>query len=95
MLLAVYDSAQPHEDAMLCEELSERRRRDFTDFCRLNELYLFMDGARLGSALTSPVNDLTLADIASLTDVFYLVHRFFFFEIGIDFIAMAGLKFFS
>lgn len=41
-------------------------------FCRQNNLYLFMDGARMGAALTSPVNDLTLADIASLTDVFYI-----------------------
>lgn len=40
--------------------------------CRLNHLYLFMDGARMGAALTSPVNDLTLADIAQLTDVFYI-----------------------
>ncbi len=40
--------------------------------CRQKGLYLFMDGARLGSALTSPANDLTLADIASLTDAFYI-----------------------
>lgn len=40
--------------------------------CRRNNLYLFMDGARMGAALTSPVNDLTLADIAGLTDVFYI-----------------------
>lgn len=40
--------------------------------CRLKGLYLFMDGARIGSALTSPANDLTLADIAALTDVFYI-----------------------
>jgi len=40
--------------------------------CRQNQLYLFMDGARMGSALTSEVNDLTLADIASLVDVFYI-----------------------
>lgn len=40
--------------------------------CRKNDLYLFMDGARMGSALTSSTNDLTLADIASLVDVFYI-----------------------
>ena len=40
--------------------------------CRQKNLYLFMDGARMGAALTSPINDLTLADIASLTDVFYI-----------------------
>ncbi|MDD3251464.1 MAG: aminotransferase class I/II-fold pyridoxal phosphate-dependent enzyme [Lachnospiraceae bacterium] len=41
-------------------------------FCRQHQLYLFMDGARMGAALTSSVNDLTLADIARLTDLFYI-----------------------
>lgn len=41
-------------------------------FCKTNNLYLFLDGARLGAALTSPVNDLTMKDIAALTDVFYI-----------------------
>lgn len=40
--------------------------------CRQNNLYLFLDGARLGAALTSSANDLTMADIAALTDVFYI-----------------------
>lgn len=40
--------------------------------CDRNKLYLFLDGARMGAALTSPVNDLTLADIAGLVDVFYI-----------------------
>lgn len=40
--------------------------------CRQKGLYLFMDGARIGSALTSPINDMTLEDIARLTDVFYI-----------------------
>ncbi|MDR1549191.1 MAG: aminotransferase class V-fold PLP-dependent enzyme [Hungatella sp.] len=40
--------------------------------CRQKGLYLFLDGARIGSALTSSVNDLTLQDIARLTDVFYI-----------------------
>lgn len=35
-------------------------------------LILFMDGARLGTALMSDANDLTMADIASLTDAFYI-----------------------
>lgn len=38
--------------------------------CRANGWYLFIDGARLPAALTAPGNDLTLADIAGLTDVF-------------------------
>ncbi len=41
-------------------------------FCREKELYLFLDGARAGAALTASGNDLTLADIAALTDVFYI-----------------------
>ena len=38
--------------------------------CDEHGLLLFLDGARLGSALTSPESDLTLADLAALTDVF-------------------------
>lgn len=42
------------------------------DFCQENNLYLFVDGARLGSALTSSKCDLTLEDLANLTDIFYI-----------------------
>lgn len=35
-------------------------------------LILFMDGARLGTALVSDANDLTMEDIAKLTDAFYI-----------------------
>lgn len=35
-------------------------------------LMLFVDGARLGYGLASPVNDVTIADLARLTDAFYL-----------------------
>lgn len=41
-------------------------------FCRQHGLFLFMDGARLGTALTSAANDMTMADIARLVDVFYI-----------------------
>ena len=41
-------------------------------FCRLHGLMLYLDGARLGSALTSAPNDLTLKDLAALTDAFYI-----------------------
>lgn len=40
--------------------------------CKDRGVYLFMDGARLGYGLASRENDLTLADIAALTDVFYI-----------------------
>jgi threonine aldolase len=41
-------------------------------YCKSNSLLLFLDGARLGSALTSTSNDLSLTDIANFTDVFYI-----------------------
>lgn len=50
-------------------------RQELTElsaFCRKHQLYLFMDGARLGSALAAAEGDLTLADIAELTDAFYI-----------------------
>ncbi len=40
--------------------------------CRERGLYLFLDGARLGYGLACRENDLTLPDIARLTDVFYI-----------------------
>ncbi len=40
--------------------------------CRALGLLLFLDGARLGVALASQDNDVTLSDIARLTDVFWI-----------------------
>lgn len=40
--------------------------------CEAYGIPLFIDGARMGYGLTSPKNDLTLADIARLCDVFYI-----------------------
>lgn len=51
---------------------SKKELQNLSIFCRENNLYLFMDGARLGHALTSEICDITLKDIAELTDVFYL-----------------------
>ena len=45
---------------------------DLRKACEECNLYLFMDGARLGYGLMSPENDLTLADIAANCDVFYI-----------------------
>jgi len=42
------------------------------EYCQKNSLYLFLDGARLGSALCASTNDLLLEDIARLTDIFYI-----------------------
>jgi threonine aldolase len=41
-------------------------------FCKKNKLYLYVDGARLGSALCSEENDLELSDLGNLTDAFYI-----------------------
>jgi threonine aldolase len=41
-------------------------------YCHSHNLFLHLDGARLGSALTSTKSDLTLADIVRLTDIFYI-----------------------
>ena len=43
-----------------------------SDICKQNNLLLFLDGARLGAALTAEKNDLTLKDIAKLTDIFWI-----------------------
>ena len=40
--------------------------------CRAKGLYLFLDGARMGYGLTASDNDVTLADLARLCDVFYI-----------------------
>ncbi|MFB5197575.1 threonine aldolase family protein [Neobacillus sp. KR4-4] len=43
-----------------------------SDFCKKNHLILYMDGARLGSALCSEENDLQLSDLPRLVDAFYI-----------------------
>lgn len=40
--------------------------------CRENKLILFVDGARLGSALCAEGNDLTLGDMGRFSDAFYI-----------------------
>ncbi len=41
-------------------------------FCQAKDLLLFIDGARLGSALAAPETGLTLADLPGLCDAFYI-----------------------
>jgi len=45
---------------------------ELSQFCKENNLYLFMDGARLAQALSSEINDLTFEVLAELTDLFYI-----------------------
>ena len=40
--------------------------------CKKHGLFLFLDGARLGYGLTAKGNDVTMADLARLCDVFYI-----------------------
>ena len=49
------------------EELTALRR-----VCDENNLYLFIDGARLGYALAADENDVTLPDLAACCDAFYI-----------------------
>lgn len=43
-----------------------------SQFCKKHDLYLYVDGARLASALTQKDNDVTLHDLATLCDAFYI-----------------------
>ncbi|NOX15557.1 MAG: aminotransferase class V-fold PLP-dependent enzyme [Epsilonproteobacteria bacterium] len=45
---------------------------ELSKFCKKQKLYLFLDGARLGSALCSSQNDVTLHNLTKLVDVFYI-----------------------
>lgn len=51
---------------------SRAELEDLRAACREKGLILFLDGARLAYALAAEKNDLTLADLARLTDVFYI-----------------------
>jgi len=46
--------------------------KDLSDFCKKNNIILYMDGARLGSALCSKENDIKISDLPNLTDAFYI-----------------------
>ena len=45
---------------------------ELNQVCRENNLLLYMDGARLGSALCCKENDLDISDFTNLTDAFYI-----------------------
>lgn len=49
---------------------SKKELSELYSVCRAAGLYLFIDGARLGYALGTPDNDLTMADIVANCDVF-------------------------
>ncbi len=45
---------------------------DLYNVCKQHGLYLFVDGARLGYGLNAAGGDITLADLAKYSDVFYI-----------------------
>ena len=51
---------------------TKQELEDLSAVCQKLGLYLFLDGARLGYGLMAKGNDLTMADIARLCDVFYI-----------------------
>ena len=51
---------------------SKQELKELRSACDKNNLYLFMDGARLGYGLAAKENDVTWADLAACCDAFYL-----------------------
>jgi threonine aldolase len=50
----------------------KKELEDLSDCCRSNNMILYVDGARLGSALCSKENDILPSDLPKLTDAFYI-----------------------
>lgn len=51
---------------------TKQELKDLYKVAKDNNLYFFIDGARLGSALTSKSNDVEKTDLGSLCDAFYI-----------------------
>lgn len=51
---------------------SKEELNNIYDFCKKNNLYFYIDGARLSSALASTKNDISLSDYKDLCDVLYI-----------------------
>ena len=51
---------------------SKQELEQLREFCRSKELYLYLDGARLGHALMAKEADFNLHDIADCCDMFYI-----------------------
>ena len=46
--------------------------KDLYEFCQQHNLWLYLDGARLGTALTGRGNDVRIEDLSKVTDAFYI-----------------------
>ena len=60
---------QPTEFGLL---YSLKELEALSETCRKYGVLLYVDGARLGYALGSPANDVSLKDLARLSDIFYI-----------------------
>lgn len=56
----------------LGEVYTKKELEDIYNFCKENNLYLFIDGARLAAALASEKCDYQISDLSKLCDIFYL-----------------------
>ena len=61
--------SQPTECGTL---YSKKELSDIAALCREYALAFYIDGARLAYALSSPKNDVTLSDLAAVSDAFYI-----------------------
>jgi threonine aldolase len=50
----------------------KKELEDLSEYCRKSNLILYVDGARLGSALCSKENDILPSDLHKLVDAFYI-----------------------
>ncbi|RLD51847.1 MAG: threonine aldolase [Bacteroidetes bacterium] len=51
---------------------SKKELSELFTFCKKNNLYLYLDGARIASALTSESNNLNIKEVSEYTDAFYI-----------------------
>lgn len=51
---------------------TKKELQNISQVCKAAGIPFFLDGARLGYGLTSPMTDVTIVDIATLCDVFYI-----------------------
>ena len=51
---------------------SKEEIENISEVCKENDLYLFLDGARLASALASKKSNLNLEDYPKYCDIFYI-----------------------
>ena len=51
---------------------SKKELEDIYSFCKEHNLYFYIDGARLSSAIASTKNDIKLSDYKNLCDVLYI-----------------------